>query len=129
VNLSEKGFERRSERRIGQYIGAKIGRTVRCRCSVQLRFGCLQDFSDSFVTEFYEVRTRRSLERFLHYFARHSSSLRSHYAPLVGYGLPRSGVVHKCALIGYLTKFHKALSGGAFIEVEEVETVLIRLRH
>src|SRR5215212_9980835 len=52
--LSEKGFERRSERGIGRYIGAKIGRTVRCRGSVQLSFGCLQDFSDSFVTEFYE---------------------------------------------------------------------------
>src|SRR5829696_9702861 len=35
----------------------------------------------------------------------------------------------KCALIGYLTRLHKALSGGALIEVEEVETVLIRLRH
>jgi hypothetical protein len=35
----------------------------------------------------------------------------------------------KCALIGYLTKLHKALSGGAFIEVEEEVTVLIRLRH
>ena len=55
MKLSEKGFERRSERGIGRYIGTKIGRTVRCRGSVQLRFGCLQDFSDSFVTEFSEV--------------------------------------------------------------------------
>src|SRR5215217_5066928 len=56
LKLSEKGFERRSERGIGRYIGAKIGRTVRCRGSVQLSFGCLQDFSDSFLTEFSEVR-------------------------------------------------------------------------
>src|SRR5215218_5270443 len=35
----------------------------------------------------------------------------------------------KCALIGYLTKLHTALSGGAFIEVEEEVTVLIRWRH
>jgi hypothetical protein len=34
-----------------------------------------------------------------------------------------------CALIGYLTKLHKVLSGGALIEVEEEETVLIRLRY
>src|SRR5215216_7367289 len=57
LKLSEKGFERRSERGIGRYIGAKIGRTVRCRGSVQLSFGCLQDFSDSFLTEFCEVRS------------------------------------------------------------------------
>jgi hypothetical protein len=43
MKLSEKGFERRSERGIGRYIGAKIGRTVRCRGSVQLRFGWYQD--------------------------------------------------------------------------------------
>src|SRR5215204_2523180 len=48
MKLSEKGFERRSEHGFGLYIGAKTGRTVRCRCSEQLRFGCLQDFSDSF---------------------------------------------------------------------------------
>src|SRR5215211_351752 len=59
LKLSEKGFERRSERGIGRYIGAKIGRTVRCRGSVQLSFGCLQDFSDSFLTEFSEVRSMR----------------------------------------------------------------------
>ena len=52
MKLSEKGFERRSERGIGRYIGAKIGRTVRCRYSLQLRFGCVQDFSDSFMTKF-----------------------------------------------------------------------------
>ena len=55
LKLSEKGFERRSERGIGRYIGAKIGRTVRCRCSVQLSFGCLQDFSVSFMKEFCEL--------------------------------------------------------------------------
>src|SRR5215211_2529569 len=63
MKLSEKGFERRSERGIGRYIGAKIGRTVRCRGSVQLSFGCLQDFSDSFFTEFSEVE--RLISRFL----------------------------------------------------------------
>jgi hypothetical protein len=46
--LSEKGVERRSEHGFVRYIGAKTGRTVHCRCSVRLRFGCLQDFSDSF---------------------------------------------------------------------------------
>ena len=54
MKLSEKGFERRSERAIGRYIGAKIARTVRCWRSVQLRFGCLQDFSDSFMAKFVE---------------------------------------------------------------------------
>jgi hypothetical protein len=50
--LSEKGYERRSEHGSGRYIGAKTGRTVRCRCSVRLHFGRLQDFSDSFWTAF-----------------------------------------------------------------------------
>jgi hypothetical protein len=51
-------------------------------CKVNFRF-----------TEFLEVLTRRSLQRFLHYFARRSSSLRSHYAPLVGSGVTRTDAV------------------------------------
>jgi hypothetical protein len=50
----------------------------------------------------------------------------------VGTRLSREGQAEvtwaKCALIGYLTKRHKALSGGAFIEVEEEEPVLNSLR-
>src|SRR5918993_4679415 len=60
LKLSEKGFERRSEHGFGLYIGIKTGRTVWCRCSERLRFWCLQDFSDSFITEFSEVGSWRA---------------------------------------------------------------------
>ena len=60
MKLSEKGYERRSEHEFGRYIGAKTGRTVRCRCSVRLRFGCLQDFSDSFKGEVRRIHIPRT---------------------------------------------------------------------
>jgi hypothetical protein len=56
VKLSEKGLKRRSEHGFGLYIGTKTGQIVRCMCSERLRFGCLQDLSDSFVRGFHEVR-------------------------------------------------------------------------
>jgi hypothetical protein len=65
MKLSEKGYEQRSKRGIGRYIEAKTGRTVWCRCSVQLRFGCLQDFSDSFLKlseKGYEQRFERGMQ-------------------------------------------------------------------
>jgi hypothetical protein len=55
LKLSEKGYEQRSERGFGRYIGAETGRTVPLRCPGRPRLTRLRDFSDSFFTEFCEV--------------------------------------------------------------------------
>src|SRR5215217_379196 len=56
LKLSEKGCEQRSERGFGRYRGAETGRTVPLRCPGRPRLTHLRDFSDSFLTEFSEVR-------------------------------------------------------------------------
>src|SRR5215218_8425632 len=56
LKLSEKGCEQRSERGFGRYRGAETGRTVPLRCPGRPRLTHLRDFSDSFITEFSEVR-------------------------------------------------------------------------
>jgi hypothetical protein len=56
LKLSEKGFEQRSERGFGRYIGAKAGRIVPLGHPGRPRLSPLRDFSDSFFTEFSEVR-------------------------------------------------------------------------
>jgi hypothetical protein len=48
LELSEKGFEQRSERVFGPYTRAKTGRTVPVGCPVSPSFRILRDFSDSF---------------------------------------------------------------------------------
>jgi len=84
MKLSEKGSERGLEGGFGRYEEAEMGRKEPSQRSLGPRRGRFRGFSDSFLTAFYEVRPRRSPERFLHCFAWRSSALRSRYAPLVG---------------------------------------------
>src|SRR5918997_1812559 len=48
LKLSEKGYEQRSERGFGRYIGAETGRIVPLRCPGRPRLSHLRTFSDSF---------------------------------------------------------------------------------
>src|SRR5215218_2492667 len=48
LKLSEKGYEQRSERGFGLYIGAQTCRTLPLRCPGRPRLTHLRDFSDSF---------------------------------------------------------------------------------
>jgi hypothetical protein len=61
LKLSEKGSEQRSEHGFGQYSGAKTGRKVPFGCLMRPRPGHLRDFSDSFLTAFSEVYSKRVL--------------------------------------------------------------------